>query len=50
VCSLGSIGKAAERVFIAASAVSKRLSDLEATFGKTSLCRHPNGVGAEHDA
>ena len=29
VCELGSIGKAAEREFIAASAVSKRLSDLE---------------------
>ncbi|MGE8376653.1 MAG: LysR family transcriptional regulator, partial [Diaphorobacter nitroreducens] len=30
VCELGSIGRAAEREFIAASAVSKRLSDLEA--------------------
>ena len=29
VCELGSIGKAAEREFIAASAVSKRLADLE---------------------
>lgn len=28
VCALGSIGKAAEREFIAAAAASKRLSDL----------------------
>ena len=32
VCELGSIGRAAEREFIAASAVSKRMSDLEAVF------------------
>ena len=45
VCELGSIGKAAEREFIAASAVSKRLSDLEATLGTTLLYRHTRGVG-----
>ena len=47
VCELGSIGKAAEREFIAASAVSKRLSDLEATLGTALLYRHPRGVGRE---
>ena len=36
VCELGSIGRAAEREFIAASAVSKRLSDLEAALDKLS--------------
>ena len=45
VCELGSIGKAAEREFIAASAVSKRLSDLESTLGVTLLYRHTRGVG-----
>lgn len=44
VCELGSIGKAAEREFIAASAVSKRLSDLEATLGTQLLYRHTRGV------
>lgn len=44
VCELGSIGKAAEREFIAASAVSKRLSDLEATLGAPLLYRHTRGV------
>lgn len=44
VCELGSIGRAAEREFIAASAVSKRLSDLEATLGTPLLVRHPRGV------
>ncbi|WP_431123665.1 LysR substrate-binding domain-containing protein [Variovorax paradoxus] len=44
VCELGSIGRAAEREFIAASAVSKRLSDLEATLGTTLLYRHARGV------
>jgi DNA-binding transcriptional LysR family regulator len=43
-CELGSIGKAAEREFIAASAVSKRLSDLEATLDTTLLYRHTRGV------
>lgn len=44
VCELGSIGRAAEREFIAASAVSKRLSDLEAALGTTLLQRHARGV------
>lgn len=44
VCELGSIGKAAEREFIAASAVSKRLSDLEAVLGIPLLHRHSRGV------
>jgi DNA-binding transcriptional LysR family regulator len=44
VCELGSIGKAAEREFIAASAVSKRLSDLEAALGTSLLHRHSRGV------
>lgn len=44
VCELGSIGKAAEREFIAASAVSKRLSDLEATLETSLLYRHTRGV------
>ena len=44
VCELGSIGKAAEREFIAASAVSKRLSDLEAVLDTTLLYRHTRGV------
>lgn len=44
VCELGSIGKAAEREFIAASAVSKRLSDLEATLDTALLSRHSRGV------
>ena len=44
VCELGSIGKAAEREFIAASAVSKRLSDLETTLDTTLLYRHARGV------
>lgn len=44
VCELGSIGRAAEREFIAASAVSKRLSDLEATLDTPLLVRHARGV------
>lgn len=44
VCELGSIGRAAEREFIAASAISKRLSDLENTLGTTLLHRHARGV------
>ena len=44
VCELGSIGKAAEREFIAASAVSKRLSDLEAALDTALLYRHTRGV------
>ena len=44
VCELGSIGRAAEREFIAASAISKRLSDLEATLNTPLLYRHTRGV------
>ena len=44
VCELGSIGKAAEREFIAASAVSKRLSDLEAALDTPLLYRHTRSV------
>jgi DNA-binding transcriptional LysR family regulator len=44
VCELGSIGRAAEREYIAASAVSKRLSDLEATLEAPLLYRHGRGV------
>ena len=44
VCELGSIGKAAQREFIAPSALSKRLSDLEATLGTALLHRHSRGV------
>ncbi len=44
VCELGSIGRAAEREFIAASAISKRLADLEATLNTTLLYRHARGV------
>ena len=44
VCELGSIGKAAAREFIAASAVSKRLSDLEAALSTQLLYRHTRGV------
>ncbi|HSV45797.1 MAG TPA: LysR family transcriptional regulator [Ramlibacter sp.] len=44
VCELGSIGRAAEREYIAASAVSKRLSDLEATVDAPLLYRHGRGV------
>ena len=44
VCELGSIGRAAEREFIAASAVSKRLSDLETALDTSLLYRHSRGV------
>lgn len=44
VCELGSIGRAAEREFIAASAISKRLSDLEAAVDTPLLYRHSRGV------
>ena len=44
VCELGSIGRAAEREFIAASAISNRLSDLEAALGAPLLYRRPRGV------
>lgn len=44
VCELGSIGKAAQREFIAPSALSKRLSDLEVTLGSPLVHRHSRGV------
>lgn len=44
VCEEGSIGRAADREFIAASAVSKRLSDLEAALATPLLYRHARGV------
>ncbi len=44
VCETGSIGRAAEREEIAASAVSKRLSDLEAALDTPLLYRHARGV------
>ena len=44
VCELGSIGRAAEREFIAASAVSKRLAELEAAVETALLYRHSRGV------
>lgn len=44
VCQAGSIGRAAEREFIAASAVSKRLAELEAALGTALLQRHSRGV------
>ena len=44
VCELGSIGRTAEREFIAASAISKRLSELETAVDTTLLYRHNRGV------
>jgi DNA-binding transcriptional LysR family regulator len=44
VCDLGSIQRAAEHEFIAASAVSKRITDLEATLGSSLLYRRARGV------
>jgi len=44
VCELGSIGRAAEREFIAASAVSKRLAELETAVQTPLLYRHSRGV------
>jgi DNA-binding transcriptional LysR family regulator len=44
VCERGSIGKAAEQEFMAPSAVSKRLSDLEGAVGTTLLYRHARGA------
>ena len=44
VCEQGSIGRAAEREFIAASAVSKRLSDLEDVLDTQLVQRHTRGV------
>ena len=44
VAETGSIGQAAEREFMAASAISKRLSDLELHLGAPLLNRHARGV------
>ncbi|MGP1629510.1 MAG: LysR substrate-binding domain-containing protein [Giesbergeria sp.] len=44
VCELGSIGRVAEREFLAASAVSKRLADLELAVETPLLYRHSRGV------
>ena len=44
VCERGSIGKASEQEFMATSAVSKRLSDLESAVGTTLLYRHARGA------
>ena len=44
VCEAGSIGRAAEREFIAASAISKRLADLESALDTALLYRHARGV------
>ncbi len=44
VAESGSIGRAAESEFIAASAVSKRLSELETTLATPLLHRHARGV------
>jgi DNA-binding transcriptional LysR family regulator len=44
VCESGSIGRAAEREFIAASAISKRLAELEAAVDTPLLYRHSRGV------
>jgi DNA-binding transcriptional LysR family regulator len=45
VCEQGSIGKAADRAYMAPSAVSKRLSDLERMVGIPLLHRHARGAG-----
>ncbi|WP_407185287.1 LysR substrate-binding domain-containing protein [Bradyrhizobium centrosematis] len=44
VCELGSIGRAADRESLAVSAISKRLTDLEAVIGAQVLYRHTRGV------
>jgi DNA-binding transcriptional LysR family regulator len=44
VCERGSIGKAAEQEFMAPSAVSKRVSDLESTLGAPLLYRSAKGT------
>jgi len=44
VCELGSMGRAAEHEFLAASAISKRLSELETAVGTALLYRHSRGV------
>ena len=49
VCEAGSIGKAAEREFIAQSALSKRLSDLEVMLGSSLLQRHSRGCKPDRE-
>jgi len=44
VCEEGAIARASEREFIAPSAVSKRIADIEATFGVQLLLRSKHGV------
>ena len=44
VCEEGSIARAAQREHLAASAVSKRLSDLESSVDTALLYRHARGV------
>ncbi|KMM85596.1 DNA-binding transcriptional regulator, LysR family [Pseudomonas taetrolens] len=44
VCDEGTIARAGERAFIAPSAVSKRISDIEARFGTPLLKRSKRGV------
>jgi DNA-binding transcriptional LysR family regulator len=44
VCERGSIGKAAEQEFMATSAVSKRISDLESAVGSSLLYRTSRGA------
>lgn len=44
VCEMGSIVRAADHEFIAASAISKRIADLEAAFQTPLLYRNPRGV------
>jgi DNA-binding transcriptional LysR family regulator len=44
VCEEGTIARAGERAFMAPSAVSKRISDIEARFGTTLFKRSKRGV------
>lgn len=44
VCEEGTIGRASERAFIAPSAASKRISDIEQRFGTVLLKRSKRGV------
>jgi DNA-binding transcriptional LysR family regulator len=44
VCEEGTIARASERAFIAPSAVSKRISDIEVRFGTRLLKRSKRGV------
>lgn len=44
VCEEGTIARAGERAFMAPSAVSKRISDIEARFGTALLKRSKRGV------